>query len=340
MSLPIGKVPVKVLKNIVFRYLGAHRSDVIMGPSIGEDAAIVRVGKKLMVISGDPVTGAVEKIGWLAVHVNANDVASRGIRPLWFVSCILLPEHSRKNIVEKICSQIDRAARELNVAVIRGHTEVTPGLSHPIVAGCIVGLAERGKYVTSGGAKPKDRIILTKGAGIEGTAILASDRQRILNKALGKEFTAKAEKYFNRISVVKDALVAYHTGGVTAMHDPTEGGVACGLHELADASNVGFRVFEDRIIVNSETKAICDFFQVDPLQLISSGALLITASPKKAENIVQALSKNGVQSAIIGEIVKAQDGRILIRRDGSETQLPRPVSDHLWLALAKKFEDN
>jgi hydrogenase maturation factor len=99
-------------------------------------------------------------------------------------------------------------------------------------------------------------------------------------------------------------------------------------------------VFEDRIIVNSETKAICDFFQVDPLQLISSGALLITASPKKAENIVQALSKNGVQSAIIGEIVKAQDGRILIRRDGSETQLPRPVSDHLWLALAKKFEDN
>jgi len=337
MSLPTGKVPLKILKNIVFRYLGAHRSDVIMGPSIGEDAAIVKVGKKLVVISGDPVTGAVEKVGWLAVHINANDVASRGIRPLWFVSCILLPKHSRKNIVQKICSQIDKAARELNVAVIRGHTEVTPGLLHPVVIGCILGLAERGKYVTSGGAKPQDKIILTKGAGIEGTAILASDRRRVLNKALGKEFTAKAEKYFNQISVVKDALVAYRTGEVTAMHDPTEGGISCGLHELADASNVGFRVFEDRIMVNPETKAICDFFQVDPLQLISSGALIITANPEKSEKIIQALSNNGIQSAIIGEIVEARSGRILIRKNGTETHLPRPVSDQLWSALTRKI---
>jgi len=337
MSLPTGKVPLKILKNIVFRYLGAHRSDVIMGPSIGEDAALVKVGKKLVVISGDPVTGAVEKVGWLAVHVNANDVASRGIRPLWFVSCILLPEHSRKNIVQKICRQIDRAARELNVAVIRGHTEVTLGLLHPVVIGCILGLAERGKYVTSGGAKPRNKIILTKGAGIEGTAILASDRRRVLNKAFGKEFTARAEMYFNQISVVKDALVAYRIGGVTAMHDPTEGGISCGLHELADASNVGFRVFEDRIIVNSETRAICDFFQVDPLQLISSGALIITANPEKSEKIIQALSNNRIQSAIIGEIVEARSGRILIRKDGTETRLPRPVSDQLWSALTRKI---
>jgi hydrogenase expression/formation protein HypE len=337
MSLPAGKVPIKILKNVVFRYLGAHRSDVVMGPSIGEDAALVKVGRKLVVISGDPVTGAVEKVGWLAVHVNANDVASRGIRPLWFVSCILLPEHSRKNIVQKICRQIDRAARELNVAVIRGHSEVTPGLLHPVVIGCILGLAERGKYVTSGGAKPQDKIILTKGVGIEGTAILASDRRRVLNKVFGKEFTTRAEMYFNQISVVKDALVAYRTGGVTAMHDPTEGGISCGLHELADASNVGFRVFEDKIIVNSETRAICDFFKVDPLQLISSGALIIIASPEKSEKIIQVLSNNEIQSAIIGEIVEARSGRILIRKDGTETRLPRPVSDPLWSALTRKI---
>jgi hydrogenase expression/formation protein HypE len=330
-----GKVPNKVLQEIVFKNLGAKRDDVVLSPSIGEDAAIVQAGNVVLAISSDPITGAEEWLGWLAVHVSANDVATRGVQPRWFNSIIMLPRTSTTELIEKICTQMDKAARQLNVAIIGGHCEVTPGIDHPIVAGCAIGVAEDGNYVTSSGAKIDDRIILTKGTGIEGTAILASDRKIELLEVFDESFLKKAENFFQKISVVKDAITAFRIGGVSAMHDPTEGGVAGGLHELADAANVGFQVYEKEILIPEETRKICAHFEVDPLQLISSGSLLIVAEEEKTDEIISSLSRNGVQSSIIGEVIEPALGRNLVTKTGEKTELVRPVSDHLWTALAK-----
>lgn len=335
MGFLSGKVPNEVLEKIVFRNLGAKRSDVVLSSSIGEDAAIVKAGKEVLAVSSDPITGAEKWLGWLAVHVSANDIATRGVQPCWFNSIILLPKNSTKELIETICTQMDKAARQLDVSIIGGHCEVTPGIDHPIVTGCAIGVAENGKYVTCGGAKIGDQIILTKGTGIEGTAILASDRREELLKVFDEKFLNKAENYFEKISVVTDAITAFRTGGVSAMHDPTEGGIAGGLHELADAADVGFNVYEEKIFVPKETNKICEYFGVDPLQLISSGSLLVVAEKEKAETIISALTSNGVYASIIGEMTKATLGRNLVTKAGEKTELVRHTSDHLWKALEK-----
>lgn len=335
MGFLLGKVPNEVLEDIVFKNLGAERDDVVLRPSIGEDAAIVKAGNQTLAISSDPITGAEEWLGWLAVHVSANDIATRGIQPRWFNSIILLPKTSTTKLVQKICTQMDKAAKQLNIAITGGHCEITPGITHPIVTGTAVGVAEDGRYVTSGGAKVGNQIILTKGTGIEGTAILASDRRQELQTAFSPSFVKKAENFFKKISVVKDALTAFNTGGVTAMHDPTEGGVAGGLHELADAANVGFEICEEKIIIQEETRKICVYYEVDPLQLISSGSLLIIAEEKKTDKILNNLSAEGIQASKIGKITEPTTGRKLVTKKGEKTELTRPTSDHLWTALAK-----
>jgi hydrogenase expression/formation protein HypE len=294
------------------------------------------VGNKSLIVSMDPITGAVERIGWEAVNVNANDVATFGVEPTFLVSCIMLPENADRKIVEVICGQMDAAAKELGIAIVGGHCETTPGLTNPIVVGCIMGVTEKGNYVTAAGAKTGDRLILTKSAGIEGTAILASDREQQLMKALGAEMLSNAKKFSSQISTVKDALAAYKTGGVHAMHDSTEGGILGGIHEMADASNLGVRVYEDKITIEPETAKICRYFEIDPLQLIGSGALLIAADPEKTDKIVENLQNEHVFAAEIGEFGGNVNKRLLIRKDGTAQELPRPVSDHLWQALARK----
>jgi len=336
MRLPLGKIPVDILKEVVFRNLGVKRKEVVLGPSAGFDGAVIDIGNKSLIVSMDPITGAVERIGWLAVNINANDVATFGVEPAFFFSCILLPEKADRKIVETICIQMDEAAKDLGLAIVGGHCEVTPGITNPIVVGCTMGVAEKGSYVTAGGAKPGDKLILTKSAGIEGTAILASDREEQLNKAMSTARLQKAKDFFCQISVVKDAVTAYKTGCVHAMHDPTEGGVGGGIHEIADASNLGVKVFEEKIQFQPETMKICDFFKVDPLQLISSGALLISAKPEFAEKIINRLHQERISASVIGEFLEDPQVRTIVRKNGKIQTLPRPSSDHLWLALSKE----
>jgi len=310
---------------------------VILGPRIGEDTAVLRAGSEVLVVSSDPISGAVAEIGWLAVHICANDVATRGVRPRWFESCILLPRGSEEDLVVDICRQIDTAAEEIGVAVVGGHTEVTMGLDHPIVVGTMVGVAEGGGYVITGGARVNDEIIMTKGAGIEGTAILAMDRRDIVEKRCGREIRERGEEYIREITVLKEALAAFQTGRVTSMHDPTEGGVAGGLHEMAEASGKGFLVFEDRIKVREETREICSLFKIDPLQLIGSGSLLITCDEGGSQEILESVRGEGVSAWLIGKVTSNPRQRQVILRDGKRENLVRPESDHLWEALEREF---
>jgi hydrogenase expression/formation protein HypE len=316
--------------------LGLKRKEVVLGPSAGFDGAVIDMGNKSLIVSMDPITGAIERIGWLAINVNANDVATFGVEPAFIFSCILLPKEANKKTVETICVQMDKAAKQLGMAIVGGHCEVTPGLANPIVVGCTMGVTEKGNYVTAGGAQPEDKLILTKSAGIEGTAILASDREKQLKKAVSTRTLQNAKNFYNQISVVNDAITAFKTGGVHAMHDPTEGGVAGGIHEMADASNLGAKILEEKIPVQHETAEICNVFKIDPLQLISSGALLIAAKPEFTDKIIESLKQQKICASVIGEFSKNLHERTIKRKNGELQALPRPLSDHLWLALLRR----
>ncbi|MDI3475991.1 MAG: hydrogenase expression/formation protein HypE [Thermococcaceae archaeon] len=325
--LPAGKVPPEVLEKL-FKRLGASDPRVLLGPGKGIDFGAVDFGEKILVASTDPITGAVEDIGFYAVHVNANDVAVAGARPKWFLLTMLLPEGSDERLPERIMEEIDREAKKLGIAIIGGHTEVTPGLDRPIVIGTMLGEVEREKLVRPDGAKPGDAIILTKWAGLEGTSIIAHEKGGELEKVFGREFVEKAKSFIEMISVVKDALLANEIG-VHAMHDPTEGGIANGLHEMADSAGLGFRVVAERIPIREETRQICEFYKLNPLALISSGALLIAVRRDKAEAVVQKLLENSINASIIGEFLDQEDKRVIVEK-GIEKPLERPVSDELW----------
>jgi len=334
--LPPGKVPIDILKEVVFKNLGASRKEVTLGPKAGVDGAVLDLGDKSIIVSMDPITGAVERIGWLSVNVNANDIATFGVEPAFLFSCLMLPEGADVKMVEAISTQMSDAAQELGIAIVGGHCESTPKLVNPIVVGCIMGFTEKGNYVTATGAKTGDKLILTKSAGIEGTAILASDRENELKQTLNAVDLRKAKEFYRQISVVKDALIARRTGGVHAMHDPTEGGVANGIHEMADASGLGVKVFREKILVQPETDKICNYFDIDPLQLIGSGALLIAAENNKAEAIIGSLQQQNIQAAIIGEFISDPKQRVIVQKEGEPQTLERPASDHLWRALSRR----
>ena len=329
-SLSFGKINPDMLKKIVFNYLGSHDSRVIVGPKIGEDAAVIDFKDKVLVVHSDPVTGAVENIGWLAVNVCANDIATRGVRPLWILTVILLPKDFDSAQLKNIASQIGEAAKELHIAVIGGHSEVTFSVSRPVIVSTVIGEAKKGKFVTSSGAQIGDSLIVTKGAAIEGTAILSTEMARVLEMKVGKSLILDAQRFIKMTSIVKEALIAIKIGGIHAMHDATEGGIASGLQEIAWASNTGITAYEEKIPIYKETREVCKALRIDPLKTISSGTLIISAHKGKAEKIVSALQRNNIQASIIGEIVKKAKGRYIIRRDGSRLNLSLPIKEELW----------
>jgi len=323
-----GKVPPEVLEKIVFDRLGVNDERVIIKSGVGIDAAAIDFGDSVLVATSDPITGAEKHIGFYAVNVNANDVATFGAKPKWFLVTILLPENADEELLEKIMEDMHKSAGRLGVSIVGGHTEVTVGLNRPIVIGTMLGEVKKDQLVTSNGAKPGDVIILTKGAGIEGTSIIASENEEELKKVFGKELVENAKRFLQKISVVKEALIAAEIG-VHAMHDPTEGGIANGFHEMADAAGLGFRVYYEEIFIAEETRKLCEHFKLDPLALISSGSLLIAAPPEKAEKVVEAIRRKGIEAAIVGEFLEDNNIKVIVK-DGKEVPLKRPETDEIW----------
>jgi hydrogenase expression/formation protein HypE len=331
-----GKIPSSILISKVFRYKGRRDPAVILGASIGEDAALISYCNEVLVLKTDPVTGTSSDLGWLSVHINANDVACRGAKPKWYLCDLLLPERSDAALVQTIMRDVDRAAKQVDVAVVGGHTEVTPGLKRPIVIGYMVGLTGKNEFITSSGACPGDHIVLTKAIGIEGTAVLASDFLRELRGRLNNRKLTRARRLMRKISVVNDALLAARVGGVHAMHDPTEGGLLQGIWELAEASKIGFLIHESRIPMHQETREICSILKVDPLRLMSSGCLLIAADRKRSGRIVERLEKHGIRACIIGTFTPRRKGRKLIRVNSEVEEIGPSERDELYKVLEKR----
>ena len=330
-TLRLGKLPPAVLERLV-RWSGAPDPRVLVGPGCGVDAAVVRVGRRGLVLKSDPVTFTVVHLGWHVVQVNANDIAVMGARPRWFQPTILLPPGTRGEQVMAIVREIHAASRALGIAVTGGHTEVTDGVTRPIVAGDMQGLLVGRRAITAGGARSGDVVLLTKVAGVEGTAILAQDRAHELRRAMPAAWLRRARGFRHRpgISVVTDALIAARHGA-SAMHDPTEGGVRAALHELAHASHVRLRIDVDRVPIRPETDRLCRHFGIDALGLIGSGALLVTVAASRAARLLHAWQRAGIAGHVIGRV---QRGRgVDARRGGRSVPFPWVAQDEIVRAL-------
>jgi hydrogenase maturation factor len=284
---------------------------VVVGPGVGQDAAVLDFGDRYLVAKSDPITFATDAIGWYAVQVNANDIACTGATPRWFLATLLLPEgRSDAALVESIFAHIRDACRALDVSLVGGHTEITYGVDRPIVSGTMLGELSPDRLVTAAGAQPGDTLILTKGIAIEATALIARERADTLQGRLPSELLERCRNFLYQpgLSVVRDAQIALNAGRVHALHDPTEGGLATGLRELALASHVGIEMNADTIPILPETAVLCAEFGLDPLGVIASGALLIAAAAEDASAITQALNQAGIVASSIGQVLAAEAG--------------------------------
>ena len=330
-TLPLGKLNFDILENLLQKYPGVSDERLVVGPKVGEDAAIIDFPDRYLVVKTDPITFAMDEIGWYAVHINANDIAIRGAKPKWFQSAILLPEgRATQDLVEEIFRQISRACRELGVAIVGGHTEITYELDRPIVVGSMFGEVEKEKLVTTSGAKPGDDILLTKGIVIEGTAIIAREKQRDLRKkGYDERFLRKCMDYLYDpgISVVKDALLA-NQFEIHAMHDPTEGGLATGLYEMARASGVGMLIYGDKIDILPDSERLCAEYDLYPLGTITSGSLVLAADPGNSQKVLEAYHSSGIRAALIGRIEEKEFG-IEIVKDGKRENFTWSEKDEI-----------
>lgn len=323
-----GKLSPEKLNELILNQLQTRRSDVLLHPKVGEDSAVIDFGEYVCVMSTDPITGASKGMGRLAVHVSCNDIAANGAEPVGIQLVLLLPEDISEAQIQEIMQDVEAGAAELGIEILGGHTEITSLVSRPIITATAIGKAPKNRYVTSSGARPGDDIIITKGAGIEGTAILANDySEYLLKQGVGAETIATAAGYYAEISVLSEGLLAAGMGA-TAMHDITEGGLYGALYELAGASGAGFDLYTDQVYVRPETAEICAALKLDPLGLISSGSMLITIADGDA--LLQALSQQGIQAAKVGKITT--EGKRLIK-NGVAQEFALPTADEIWTFL-------
>jgi hydrogenase expression/formation protein HypE len=290
-----GKIDQKDLEDLVFSRTGAPDEDVLMGPAYGEDAAALRVGEGILVASTDPITFAADRIGHLAVTIATNDVAACGATPRWLVPTLLVPEDSKE--LDRIASQVDRAAREVGAAIVGGHTEYADR-ERPLVSTTCLGLADR--YVPTGGAEPGEEIVLTKSAGIEAGAILATDFREALAIALPSEVIDAAAAGLEETTVLPEATILRERA--TAMHDPTEGGVLAGAVEMAVASGVSLVLRREDVPLREAVAAVCRDAGIDPLRTFGSGALLAAVPEGEGEAAVSELEREGITAAVVGRV--------------------------------------
>jgi hydrogenase maturation factor len=332
---PIGKLPPEVLARCFSRLRFADER-VIVGPRVGEDAAVINFGESCLVAKTDPITFTAERIGWYAVSINANDVAVMGARPRWFLATLLLPEgQTDEALVRSIFDDIAATCERLQIALCGGHTEITHGLDRPIVVGHMLGEAAKDKLLIKSNVRVGDQIILTKGIAIEGTAIITRERENHLKAVLDVKLIERAKNFLHDpgISVVEEALLAGEVAPLHAMHDPTEGGLIGGLWEMAQAAGVGLLVAADQINILPETEEVCRVFELDPLRLIASGALLIVAPPAECAKVLGAFRERNITAKVIGEVKDQAEGT-KIMRDGAVTHFDYPLQDE----IAKIFE--
>jgi hydrogenase maturation factor len=325
----LGKIPETVLKRSVLKQIGHRREEVLVGPAIGEDCSILTIGEdEVLVLSTDPITGTVQDIGTLAVHITANDIASNGAEVIGIMLTILLPDGTEEAELRGAMQDMETVCKKLNIEIIGGHTEITKAVNQPIITVTGVGKMKRDHMIKTAGAKPGQEIVMTKWAGLEGTAIIAAAKEEELRTKYSQSFLDGAKKMIDHISVVPEARIA-RAASATSMHDVTEGGIFGALWEIGAASKVGLEVDLKKILLKQETVEICEFYDINPYMLISSGCMLIITD--RANQLVDELNANGIAAAVIGRITESND-RVIINEEERRFLEP-PKSDELYKVM-------
>ena len=327
--MKVGKVPESVLKRSVFKQIHTKRKEVLLGAGVGEDCAAVKLAEdEMFVISTDPITGTATDIGNLAIHITLNDLASAGANPVGVMLTILLPEEAQEADLKEMMKQIEQACEQANVQIMGGHTEVTRAVNQPLVNVCGVGKAKVGKLISTAGAKPGDDIIVTKWIGLEGTSIIAKEKEEDLLSRYPLHLVEEAKNFDQYLSVLPEAAIAVKSG-VSAMHDVTEGGIFGALWEMAEASGIGLEIDLKKIPVKQETIEVCEFFGINPYELISSGSMLMAAPD--GNRLVWELEKKGIHAVVVGKAAEGND-RVL-RNEEERRFLEPPKTDELYKVL-------
>lgn len=324
--MKIGKVSESVLKRAIIGQIQTKREEVLVGAGVGEDCAVLSLkDDEVFVMSTDPITGTSKDVGLVAMHVTANDLASSGAEPVGVMLTILLPESFEEADLRSLMQQMEEAANSLNLQIMGGHTEVTGVVNQPLITVAGVGKAKRDRIITSSGAKPGQDVVVSKWIGLEGTSIIAKEKEEILLKKFSRNFVEKAQNFDAYISVVPEAATAVKSG-VSAMHDVTEGGIFGALWEIAEASGVGLEIDMKKIPIRQETIEVCEVFDINPYGLISSGSMLMTCD--NGYDLVRELEKHGIPATVVGKVT---DGNNRVLRNEDEVRfLEPPKQDELY----------
>lgn len=333
--LPVGKLPAELLNQMITS-MPQNDPRVVLGPGIGLDCAVLKFGEKCLVLKTEPITFASQEIGWYAVQIAVNDIATTGALPKWMMMTALLPEgKTTPDSANEIFQQVARACEDLKIDIIGGHTEITYGINRPILVSTLIGEVNEKNLITPRGALTGDHILVTKGIPIEATALLAREFPEKIKGFLTDSEVAEAQKfiYSPGINVLRDAQIATQIGGVHAMHDPTEGGIATALNEMAIACQKQIRLSSEKIPMPALSVKICNIFSLDPLGTIASGALLLAVDPKKSSEIISALKQAGIIAADIGTVCEG-DPQVLIQSGGDL----RPIKSFTRDEITRVYE--
>lgn len=324
--MKVGKVSETVLKRSIFKQIHTKRDEVLLGAGVGEDCAAMKLSPgEVFVISTDPITGTVKDVGMLAIQITANDLASSGAEPVGVMLTVLLPEEITEEDIREMMRQVEEACARFHIQVMGGHTEVTRAVTQPVISVTGVGKVREDRLVSTAGAKPGQDILVTKWIGIEGTSIIAKEKEEELLGRFSAAFVDTAKSFDRYLSVLPESAIAVEHG-VSAMHDVTEGGIYGALWEVAEASGIGLEIDLKAIPIRQETVEICEYFELNPYYLISSGCMLMAAD--RGHDLARKLEASGIPAAVIG---KATDGKARrVWNGGEESFLERPKPDELY----------
>lgn len=326
-----GKLPNDLLEKIVLKYITHKKDDIIAGAAVGLDNALVDFGDEVAILSTDPITGAVKGIGSLAVNISCNDVSTSGGTPIGLLLTILAPPETTHEDIEHIMKDAGETAKELDVEIMGGHTEITDAVNKIVVSTTVIGKIKKDKLQSIDKINIGDKILMSKNTAIEGTAILLNDLESYFIDKMDMYSIKEGQKYSKHLSVLKEGKIGGNIG-LNYMHDITEGGVLGAVWEAQRAIKKGVKIYKDLIPTTSITKELCSVLDIDPLRLISSGSMLMVANDEQIERLKKEYEKNNILLTIIGEII--EDG-ILLVVDGKEEVIEAPYADELYRALGK-----
>lgn len=332
-----GKLDTDTLKRSVLDKIKYKSEEVTVKAGVGIDCAVLNFEKYDCVVSSDPITSSNKNIGILAIDISCNDIASCGIKPIGITLVIMMPKGSTENDIAEIMETAGEEAAKLEVEIIGGHTEVTDTVNTPILISTAIGRIEKGKCQTAEKMSAGDAVIITKTVGIEGTGIIANEREKDLLNFLSQSEIEEAKKYIYAVSVIEDGTTAAEIG-THGMHDVTEGGILGAIWEMCNVKGLGVELIEEDIPISRLTRKITEKIGVNPLKLISSGTMLIIASQEKKEKILEALNKNGIDAKVVGEIKEREKGLKIRKKDGSLEDITAPKSDEIHQALTSDLK--